>query len=1776
MSDSSSSYSLPPPLALNTSSPTTILQSSSSSVFPSSSQFHNAATASSVHHQQQPPLHLHPHQYSHFSPSLMTSSGASPPFQPSPPLAAQQLWLPPQQQQYLPSSSSFSNNSNTHNHNNHSPPHLSIPSPAMPLPGGGGVQYMPNHYISIGSPLGAGVGSSANSSPPPTPTPSMAPPLYGATSSNSLVGQTTFGQLTVNPHGASPRLLPATPINNTSMRSLGSVPSPTAATAAAHTTTTPTSSMFHQSLGYSGGVTHGHFTPHHMLIGGRSPLARSTTTGGLTNSSVTVSSMPPSVMPSPSTPPMSLPASASSTPHVFFGMGGPLTGSIHLQQHGGPQGGSSAGRYNGLSDSSASRHFSHHHNTNTNNFSLSGGGSIPYGSAYSSTNNDSDVNSGSRGNGGPPRKGPDSPNLGPAAPPIGNSASLSGGAITTYASIGSFSQLSATPQGTSFSAHGGGGGTSGYSSGNSNRSRCSSRGPTTRLLSPGNVATVILGGNSQQQQDLATVVTGTTQEVLQVLSSPNSAPLVVCGDVQSDSIVAPPVTASKTQLRKRGDLKLKRERAAVTAQQQFQQGQQLPSAASTTAPSYAIHFPGLENPSGNNGHHNFVTRGEELLASPPPAAVIALPQYQQHYIHHPHHSVVVGGRGADGAGGVESNSDATLYSSNPFVNISMTTTTASESSAGATILSSPAAALPVSIHHNNTLGAAPQHSIPKVSSSFDVGHAPTPALTIPSRGRGAEDSTVSLATAAASNRRAPLEALTDHRIKQRSKQIRYGKVTDGYRNYRMFVPIPLRQVGNPDHPETPRDEAHISKRHWDVRMREWRRALHAWDKIHSDTAAQQLERAGLFTADTLLEQDTPGFNLEEYLAATKLELENLQQEVAWHMAERERRRDAGLASEESGDDGEETTTASESTAKRKQRRRHNTADSDPLSSPPVAPQPPPTSAESTLTTAAAPAIQQEEEEQVVEYGQDLIHEYRTTTPHGLKSSTAGESGVPIAPSPVSRRVGKVAPNKSPDRPIVGHMDPHAIAKMPEIIAVLSPQSNGALAIPGSGSGGASRHGIHPIQSPLKTHSGHSYRSLRSSHPDTPPRAGGALGAMQLGASLSSAHGNGSLSNSPVIGAMSIFQPYVEYDYFSLTQQPQHHQCRTVVTILHIDSNAQGSASSRNNSNNPPPGPTTSVGATATNATGGASSTKVNHRGSVGSNMSPLMQSGEGGGRAGSTGRQISPPTASLLSPTASPAITRPNTLQYASPFSGLLPAMSIPSLASPSSQSSGGGGTAGSFEKLALAMWNHICHHPGDVLKALRQGLGLNPSRLTYAKQHHHTQGWDSPLLSPQSLYNVEERQLDTIEAVADWLKQAHPTSSPSGSQSTFTSSEDDMQMLRQVSDDRVSGGSNEVLPTTGGNGAAFQRSPTTVAVPPRQYPLRHLYILNRGTVRPQSCDEFAANASLSTPLQTHQGVPTTPQTPGKTTPSTGRASASTCGSPPIVNPLVGVTRPTPLTTAVTTSTSNNTAAPLSSTSTFQQLGIVHRVREGSMVNNPNGSMTANTSLFIAEQRSFFAQTTTAEEDLPLRPTTRQPGSSERTSPSSTGGGAAVVPTSNGFGDDILFKDGQVAQDLLQVVVGAPSSSPPRVPSSNASASSSQQSHSLHVAKAAPHPRHIVFDTGNYRSLSADQSPIQRNNAAKMDDIDPLESSVGRHFRQQHNSSVPNESRNSEGMNLDPTPTELVHQAGSPSPNLSSASATGQPLLSPAERAASFRPRGDEDHASLTNTAVFVDSQLKD
>jgi len=83
------------------------------------------------------------------------------------------------------------------------------------------------------------------------------------------------------------------------------------------------------------------------------------------------------------------------------------------------------------------------------------------------------------------------------------------------------------------------------------------------------------------------------------------------------------------------------------------------------------------------------------------------------------------------------------------------------------------------------------------------------------------------------NKRVPsalVEKETDEKkIKNRQKQINFGKNTIGYETYLKQVP---REKRTKAEPWTPDKTQKCSKRSWDGQIRKWRRQLHKFDPLH--------------------------------------------------------------------------------------------------------------------------------------------------------------------------------------------------------------------------------------------------------------------------------------------------------------------------------------------------------------------------------------------------------------------------------------------------------------------------------------------------------------------------------------------------------------------------------------------------------------------------------------------------------------------------------------------------------------------------------------------------------------------------------------------------------------------------------------------------------------------------------------------------------------------------------------------------------------------------------
>jgi len=77
------------------------------------------------------------------------------------------------------------------------------------------------------------------------------------------------------------------------------------------------------------------------------------------------------------------------------------------------------------------------------------------------------------------------------------------------------------------------------------------------------------------------------------------------------------------------------------------------------------------------------------------------------------------------------------------------------------------------------------------------------------------------------------------RLRQRQKQIDYGKRTVGYEQYRNNVPKWGRIRGNSRYPSTPDKYSVCSKRLWDATVRRWRRGLHQYDPPGYEVASEK-------------------------------------------------------------------------------------------------------------------------------------------------------------------------------------------------------------------------------------------------------------------------------------------------------------------------------------------------------------------------------------------------------------------------------------------------------------------------------------------------------------------------------------------------------------------------------------------------------------------------------------------------------------------------------------------------------------------------------------------------------------------------------------------------------------------------------------------------------------------------------------------------------------------------------------------------------------------------
>nr|XP_025039705.1 oocyte-specific histone RNA stem-loop-binding protein 2 isoform X1 [Pelodiscus sinensis] len=137
-----------------------------------------------------------------------------------------------------------------------------------------------------------------------------------------------------------------------------------------------------------------------------------------------------------------------------------------------------------------------------------------------------------------------------------------------------------------------------------------------------------------------------------------------------------------------------------------------------------------------------------------------------------------------------------------------------------------------------------------------------------------------LARGASSGLRCDTE--TDESILQRrQKQIDYGKNTLGYQNFLQVVPKAARQPGI--HPRTPNKYKKYSRRSWDMQVKLWRRALHAWDPPTQhplpcrEGFPSLSARQGLVRLSGMMEANSVS-DFSEYQASLLKSLENLPRE----------------------------------------------------------------------------------------------------------------------------------------------------------------------------------------------------------------------------------------------------------------------------------------------------------------------------------------------------------------------------------------------------------------------------------------------------------------------------------------------------------------------------------------------------------------------------------------------------------------------------------------------------------------------------------------------------------------------------------------------------------------------------------------------------------------------------------------------------------------------------------------------------------------------------------
>lgn len=114
------------------------------------------------------------------------------------------------------------------------------------------------------------------------------------------------------------------------------------------------------------------------------------------------------------------------------------------------------------------------------------------------------------------------------------------------------------------------------------------------------------------------------------------------------------------------------------------------------------------------------------------------------------------------------------------------------------------------------------------------------------------------------NRHALEEALRV-RVRQRQKQIAFGKRTKGYAAYTEHVE---RTARAPHHPRTPDPYSAASKKAWDAECQAWRRKLHQWDppdvrEIHRSQYLHRSNTSSSSSTSTSTSTDLSDLQLDE-------------------------------------------------------------------------------------------------------------------------------------------------------------------------------------------------------------------------------------------------------------------------------------------------------------------------------------------------------------------------------------------------------------------------------------------------------------------------------------------------------------------------------------------------------------------------------------------------------------------------------------------------------------------------------------------------------------------------------------------------------------------------------------------------------------------------------------------------------------------------------------------------------------------------------------------------